>query len=102
MFLKQGITINCILPGFVPTNLAPPKIIERMPKQYITPMSTVMRAFDTFLGDRKMTGQTVELSGHELHFHTIPKYPDEISRWLHEESKYLWNEVYPGVPAKES
>ena len=70
-------------------------MVSRMPPEYVTPMSTVLRAYDMFLRESKMTGQTVEVSGEELHFHSIPKYPDEISRWLHEDAKKLWSEVYP-------
>jgi 15-hydroxyprostaglandin dehydrogenase (NAD) len=93
-FKEENLTINCILPGFVKTGLAPPEMIDRMPQEYVMPMSTVMRAYDMFLHGSEMTGQAVELSGDQIHFHSIPKYPDEISRWLHEDAKKLWNEVY--------
>jgi 15-hydroxyprostaglandin dehydrogenase (NAD) len=101
-FKEENVTINCILPGFVKTGLAPPEMIDMMPQEYVTPISTVLRAYDMFLRDSEMTGQAVELSGDQIHFHSIPKYPDEISRWLHEDAKKLWSEVYAVGKAPKS
>jgi len=100
MLRDFNITINAILPGFVATGLAPAGLVDRWPKEYVTPMTTVLRAFDLFLGEKDMTGQCVELSGEDICPHSVPKYPNEVSRWLHEESKSLWAEAYSVVPVR--
>jgi 15-hydroxyprostaglandin dehydrogenase (NAD) len=63
---KMGVTFNAICPGWVETGLAPPGMIEfvreKIP-QIITPMSTIMKAYNMFL-DSDMTAQAVECTGH--------------------------------------
>jgi len=93
----ENITVNCILPAFVPTGLAPPGLIDIFPKEHITPMSTVMKAYDTFMADDEMTGQTVELSQGQLFFREKADYPNESQRWIGEESKKFWDEAYPST-----
>ena len=61
-------------------------------------MSTVLKAFDTFLGDSKMTGQTVELSQDQMFFRKQPEWASESQRWLGEESKAFWEEAYATPP----
>lgn len=43
---KVGIRVNCVCPAVVATGLAPPGLMEAFPKSIITPMATMMRAFD--------------------------------------------------------
>jgi len=99
VFLEEGITVNCICPAFVPTNLCPPHVLQIFPKEHITPMSTVLKAHDTFLADSTMTGQTVELSLDQLYFRKQPEWPNDSQRWLGEESKAFWEEAYRQVPS---
>lgn len=104
MFFRQDkISINAILPAFVPTNLCPPHVLHLFPKEHITPMSTVLKAFDTFLDDDNMTGQTVELSLENpgMYFRTQPEWANASQRWLGEESKSFWDEAYrTAAPAR--
>ncbi|KAF3387327.1 15-hydroxyprostaglandin dehydrogenase [NAD] [Penicillium rolfsii] len=90
----QNIQINAICPGFVPTSLCPKEMLDRFPKEHITPMSTVIKAYDTILGDHNLHGQTVELSLDQLYFRTKPDYPNESQRWLGEDSASFWEEAY--------
>lgn len=91
---RQNIQINAICPGFVPTALCPKEMLDRFPKEHITPMSTVIKAYDTFLGNDALYGQTVELSLDQLYFRTKPDYPNESQRWLGEDSASFWEEAY--------
>lgn len=91
---RQNIQINAICPGFVPTALCPKEMLDRFPKEHITPMSTVIKAYDAFLGDHSLYGQTVELSLDQLYFRTKPDYPNESQRWLGEDSASFWEEAY--------
>ena len=100
-FAKEGITVNCICPGFIPTNLCPPHMLELWPKEHITPLSTATKAIDTFLGDPTMTGQVVELSLDQLYFRKIPEWANESQRWIGEESGSFWEKAYATIPKKE-
>jgi 15-hydroxyprostaglandin dehydrogenase (NAD) len=100
VFLKENITVNCICPAFVVTGLCPPNIRDIFPKEHITPMETVIKAFDTFLDDDKMTGQTVELSLDELHFRKQVDYPNESQRWIGTQSAALWDQAYEKPPVR--
>ena len=70
------------------------------PKEHITPMETVIKAFDTFLDDDKMTGQAVELSLDELHFRKQVDYPNESQRWIGTQSAALWDQAYENPPVR--
>ncbi|KAF2176410.1 15-hydroxyprostaglandin dehydrogenase [Zopfia rhizophila CBS 207.26] len=101
VFVKDGITVNCICPAFVPTNLCPPHVLELWPKEHITPLSTVTKAIDAFLGDETMTGQTVELSLDKLYFRQMPEWANDSQRWIGTESLDFWEKAYAKVPEKE-
>ena len=63
--VAENITFNAICPGWVETGLAPPGMIEFVRKncaEIITPMSTIMRAYNMFL-DSNVTAQAVECTG---------------------------------------
>ncbi|KAK0650721.1 Cis-2 [Lasiodiplodia hormozganensis] len=47
---ERGFAINAICPDMVPSNLAPPGLMEAYPESGKTPMATMMRAFDELLG----------------------------------------------------
>ncbi|KAL2786624.1 hypothetical protein BJX66DRAFT_328429 [Aspergillus keveii] len=91
---RQNIQVNTICPAFVPTALCPKEMLDRFPKEHVTPISTVIKAYDTFLHDDSICGQTVELSLDKLYFRTKPDYPNESQRWLGEESASFWEEAY--------
>ncbi|KAF1950330.1 NAD(P)-binding protein [Byssothecium circinans] len=100
IMVKEGITVNAILPGFIPTNLCPPQILKVWPKEHITPLSTAIKAIDAFLADDSMTGETVELSQENIYFRKCVDYPNESQRWIGEESHIIWDLGYAEVPEK--
>jgi 15-hydroxyprostaglandin dehydrogenase (NAD) len=91
---KENITVNAICPAFIKTNLAPKVILEKFPEEHVTPMSTALKAFDAFLGDDSMTGQTVELSLGDWFFRKQPEWANESQRWLGDDSGPFWDEAY--------
>lgn len=90
----DNISVNVICPGFVVTGLCPPHILKKFPEEHITPMSTVLKAFDTFLSDDKLSGKTVEVSRDQLYYREQVPYADESMRWLCEETSKIWAEGY--------
>lgn len=81
---KRGelIRVNAVCPAFVPTGLVNPELIKRVPKQYVTPSATIVRAIDQFIADESLTGQVVEASGEELIFHRLLEPTNEGSKWV--------------------
>ncbi|KAL3426703.1 cytochrome P450 oxidoreductase [Phlyctema vagabunda] len=101
VFLQENITVNCICPAFVPTNLCPPHVRDLFPREHITPMTTVIKAFDIFLDSHDMSGETVELTLDELHFRKQPDYPNESQKWLGgDESMRFWEDAYKTLPVR--
>ena len=94
VFVKEGITVNAICPAFIPTNLCPPEVLKRWPKEHITPLSTVNKAIDAFLADDTLTGQAVELSQDNIYFREQVDYPNESQRWIGTKSHEIWNQGY--------
>ncbi|KAF3000093.1 hypothetical protein E8E13_002978 [Curvularia kusanoi] len=78
-FIKENITVNAICPGFMSTNICPPEILARWPKEHITSMSTVIKAIDAFLEDDKLTGQVVELSQENIYFRQSVDHANRMS-----------------------
>ena len=93
-FVKEGITVNCICPAFIPTNLCPPEILKVWPKEHITPLSTAIKAIDAFLGDDTLTGQAVELSLDKIYFRQQVDWANESQKWIGTESSVIWNTAY--------
>jgi len=63
--IAENITFNAICPGWVETGLAPPGMIEFVRQncaEIITPMSTIMRAYNIFL-DSNVSAQAYECTG---------------------------------------
>lgn len=89
VYAGMGITINAILPVLIETNLMPEPLRPLWDRTQLTPMATALKAFDTFLADDKMTGQTVELTLDELVFSQQQAYSTPNARWMCEEHK-LW------------
>ncbi|KAG8170031.1 hypothetical protein KVR01_000776 [Diaporthe batatas] len=56
---KVGIRVNCVCPALVATGMAPPGL-ENFPKSIITPMSTMIRAFDELCEFDKLAAEGKE------------------------------------------
>jgi len=59
----ENITVNAICPSFVPTGLAPPEMLKIMNEKfphYITPASTITKAFNMFIDDDSLSGKVAE------------------------------------------
>lgn len=90
---SAGVTVNAIAPAIVATGLAPSGLMDAFPESCVTPMSTIMRAFEA-LGDLRgeiegkewveggYTGQIVECSLANLYFR------DEVEK-LDDSQKYM-------------
>lgn len=75
---EVGVSINAVAPALTPSNLAPPGLLENYPKEALTKMETLMKAFDALgrfdqvetegWGSQQPNGQVVEGRGDEIHY----------------------------------
>ena len=73
--------MNSIVPGFVVTGITIPALVDLMPKQYITPMETIIKGFDNFLADTEgKTGEVLECSIDKVYFRKPVDYVDESTK----------------------
>lgn len=86
--IKSNVTINAILPGFVPSAMTNP-ILPITPVEYITPLTTIGNAVAQLM-EGEQTGQTLECSGAELFYQKQQAYPNEIARWVCEDAPKMW------------
>jgi 15-hydroxyprostaglandin dehydrogenase (NAD) len=82
----HGISVNCIVPGFVVTGITIRPLVAVIPKQHVTPMETMMKGFDVLLDDEERTGAVLEVSIDKVYFRDPVGYVDESMRWLVEDS----------------
>ena len=77
-----------------------------MPKQYVhlwdtkqlTPMSTALKAYNAFIDDDTLTGQTVILALDDLVFEHKPDYARVNVHWMFDQHR-AWEEVtLQGLP----
>jgi 15-hydroxyprostaglandin dehydrogenase (NAD) len=76
----ENVTINCFCPGFIDTGLTK-RLLKTVPPQYITPMSTLLRAYDDIL-ENDATGCAAEISRDQIYFRQAPEFADESQRWV--------------------
>lgn len=101
IYLKDNISINALNPTLVETNLMPTEVAAKYkdPKN-LTPMSTVLKAFDAILADKELTGQTLELTLDEVVFKQQPEYSRPNTTWMFGKTD-MWEEVCkPLMPRK--
>lgn len=75
---ESGVSINAVAPALTPSNLAPPGLLENYPKEALTKMETLMKAFDALgefgqvgmesWGGQGPNGQVVEGRGDDIHY----------------------------------
>lgn len=89
VYAKDDISINAICPSMIETNLMPAEVRPKWDRAQLTPMSTALKAFDAMLADKKMTGQTMELTLDEVVFTPCPDFQRPNTRWMSEQHE-LW------------
>lgn len=98
LLAEDGLSVNAILPGLVATGLLPPWMITQCPPTYLTPMSTVLEAYDDLMREevvveveggersrRRKTGLCLEVVQDKLFYREPVEYSCEALRWLMDE-----------------
>lgn len=65
-----------------------------MPSEHLTPLSTIVQAYDRVLDDNSMTGQVIEASQNDLFFRKQVEYPNQSEEWLMEDLGGFWANGY--------
>ena len=101
LYAMDNIAVNCIMPAFVATPLIPGKLVDMWPQQWITPFSTLNRAYDELISeDGKIAqdgksdgqdgqvkyGQSVEVVVNNLFYRKTVDYADDSQKFLIEEA----------------
>lgn len=96
----RGFAVSAVCPDMVPSNLAPPGLMEAYPASGKTPMATMMRAFDELIGFgddgdgvvmRPQNGKVVEVVVGDVIYREAPA-PN--AKAVGEEVAALWDRVY--------
>ncbi|KIX94835.1 uncharacterized protein Z520_09525 [Fonsecaea multimorphosa CBS 102226] len=101
LYSTDNIAVNCINPAYVDTNLTPSELTAQWPPQWITPISTMVRAYDELISETGQvvqdgksngedgvvkTGQSVECVVDKLFYRRPVEYADESQRFLIEQA----------------
>lgn len=102
---RASIRVNCVCPAVVATGLAPPGLMESFPASIVTPMATMMRAFDELAQFDRLAadgkeewvasgpnGAVVEANLEELIYREEPKMEGDSS--VDPGIAEVWNRVY--------
>ncbi|KAJ5933465.1 Short-chain dehydrogenase/reductase SDR [Penicillium verhagenii] len=72
--IKENILLNVVMPGMVNTPIVPPEMIAAVSPECLTPVKTILRAYDVFLDDTTgMAGQLLEGSAENLIYYLMPE-----------------------------
>jgi 15-hydroxyprostaglandin dehydrogenase (NAD) len=88
VFAKENIFVNCICPAFVPTALTPAMMLERRPKEHITPIGTIMKAFKQLI-DETCFGQVLGCSQDLVAHRPVLPYINDSERFIMEDNAEL-------------
>ena len=59
----EALALNCIMPAFIETNIIPRELAAQWPREHVTPLATVMRAFDELIDEAGRVEQDSKSSG---------------------------------------
>ena len=89
LLAQENVSVNAILPGLVSTGMTPPRIIAQCPQEYLTPISTILRAYDDLMEEetvggsmKRKTGRCLEAAQGELYYREPVEFPSDGQRWL--------------------
>jgi hypothetical protein len=65
-----------------------------MPNEHLTPMSTLIRAFQEFADNPSLVGKVAECIKGDIFYREQVDYCNESQRWMGEESGQIWQAAY--------
>ncbi|OQV00038.1 hypothetical protein CLAIMM_05592 isoform 3, partial [Cladophialophora immunda] len=101
LYATENVAVNCINPAYVDTGMTPSDVTAQWPPEWITPVSTMVRAYAELISEAGRveqdgrsegvdgvvkTGQSVECVVDRLFYRKPVEYADESQRFLIEQS----------------
>jgi 15-hydroxyprostaglandin dehydrogenase (NAD) len=122
MLAEEGLSLNAIMPAFVPTGLAPDGLVAMIrDRGYVTPMETIVKAFGLFLGDGTLpdgverveprigvrrdgplSGECAEVSIDTIYLRGSVPFANESQEWFTVDPEGLWTGAYGRKRAAEA
>lgn len=101
VYAKDSISINALCPALVDTHIIREDIMRQWDPKQLTPLSTILKGIDTIiLGDKQLTGKTLELSLGDVNVTSQPAFTHPNQKFLCDQD-VLWEMVAePLLPRK--
>jgi short-subunit dehydrogenase len=88
---KENIKIGGVLPGIVATNIIPPEMVAAVAPDSLTPVSTIVSAYQKFLDDDSLAGKALEA---QVEDHIEVKWPAFLHGRFSERSCTVWEPLF--------
>lgn len=85
---KEGIRVNCVLPGAIHTTLYSEETWSQFDRRDFTPVNQVVKAVQQLLDDPSACGQALEVSASSIVDRKQPDYLDDTMRRIMSEPSY--------------
>lgn len=79
-FMKRGIRVNCLCPGFSETNIAGPGFFATFPQEHLMPIELYVKHVRDLIKDETANGKVIEISGKEHFLHSVPEPSNDSMR----------------------
>ncbi|KAB5517459.1 hypothetical protein GE09DRAFT_565549 [Coniochaeta sp. 2T2.1] len=79
--IKEGIMFGAVCPGIVDTPIIPKELVTAVSKEYLTPVETIVRAYEEFLDDEGegRAGEVVECSADQIRVLKMPEMTNGVA-----------------------
>jgi hypothetical protein len=88
---KENIKIGGVLPGIVQTNIIPPEMIAAVAPDSLTPVSTIVSAYQRLLDDESLAGKAIEA---QVDQHFVVKYPEYLGGKYSQRACTVWEPLF--------
>ncbi|KAF4989818.1 hypothetical protein FDECE_14587 [Fusarium decemcellulare] len=89
--IKENIRINCILPGIVATKIIPLEMVAAVSPECLTPVGTIVSAYNKCLDDESLYGEAIECSVDKL---LLTPRPDFQNGRVSKRAVTVWDPLF--------
>jgi NAD(P)-dependent dehydrogenase (short-subunit alcohol dehydrogenase family) len=96
---KENISIGAVLPGIVRTNIIPPEMVAAVSPEMMTPVSTIVSAYQRFLDEPELAGQAIECS---VTKHFLVPRPEYVNGAASKRACTVWEPLFKMIHGENS
>jgi NAD(P)-dependent dehydrogenase (short-subunit alcohol dehydrogenase family) len=96
---KENIHIGAVLPGIVRTNIIPPEMVAAVSPECMTPVSTIVSAYQKLIDSTNMDGEAIECSA-DNHF-IVPR-PEYLNGTVSKRACTVWEPLFKHYHGEDS